>query len=721
VKDDDVHGAERDDDGDTFSLCMGFAGVPCASCGVVASAGPCPECGADVPAPVELGEATKVRREALLPIRDTAEETLAGFDGLSRGSIPITATAMLSGFVEAELFSGALEVSQLGRALEQFDLDDPAAVRGPVRELVEARLDAVARTLATCRELAWFAPQSPGDELQGIAVELGRKAARLLVAFLAALTAIDMQAAYDAQHEIQAELDGYAQEEAISELLDRLGEAPSGIDARVGHALARPGVYTDAFETVDLGRVFGAFSESGNAFSAVGRRAAQYFSFVLDADLSAEQETVASLLAIPLVGVVAAERPLIAHRLARTTYDLVHQAAEIDREAVADLVDETASEGAQVFTAHARLRAAFAAIKLSSNSDAESADELVAAAVEALGELVEVSWRLQARTLQKLDDIGTGRTPADDDQPLSAEEMHERFVTSRAPALREFAGALDAGALALVATETGRDDDGSAYERLEEASRRLVAGMAGVDAGYCLGIVGETLEVRTPAWLESGESVYATELLARMLFGAGGADLCEITPDGSHAIVAPLVAHMALDSTRLLTAVAGLRAVVAETERFSVTDVDGRVLVEVTADALRAAQEGPEPIRDLALVACFYDALVARGEAPDAAVLDLAATQLVVTILPALQAIGDAPWDPAEYRRLAARLSYVNDFVGRQHLHVKAVRRLGDRLARASASASMAAHGDLAAATRLLPQLSGLGAWAMSHSKWPPI
>lgn len=164
-----------------------------------------------------------------------------------------------------------------------------------------------------------------------------------------------------------------------------------------------------------------------------------------------------------------------------------------------------------------------------------------------------------------------------------------------------------------------------------------------------------------------------------------------------------------------------MRAIVTETERFSVTDPDGHVLVEVTAEALWAAEVGPEAMRDLALVACFYDALVARGEASEAAVLTLAATQLVATILPAIQAIGEAPWDAAEYRRLAARIKYVNDFVRRGRVPTRPVRRLGERLARASASASMAAHGDLPAATRLLEQLSGLGNWAMTHSRWPPI
>jgi hypothetical protein len=722
VADDQQHEADGNDDGEnSFSLGMGFAAAACPGCGLVTGAGPCPDCGTEVPAPEELNEATQARRDVLLPIREAAEELLAGFDALPRGTIPITATAMLSGFVEAELFFRALEVSGLGRELEQFDLDDPEAIRGPVRELFEARLQTVTRTLEACRELAGFAPQTPGDELQEIAYELGRKAARLLIAFLAALSAIDLQAAYDAQQEIQAELDDYARLDGLSMLLDRLAEAPSGVDARVGHALARPGVYTDAFETVDLGRVFGAFSESGNAYLAVGRRAAQYFSFILDAELSAEQEAAAVLLAIPLVGVVAAERPLIAHRLASMTYDLFHEAAEINREGVADLVDATATEGAQVFAALAQLRAAFAAIEHSAESDTKAADELASSALEAFSNLVEVTWRLQARTLQKLNDVRSGRSAATTEVELSVEDIHERLAASRAPALREFAAGLDSGVLAAAPPKGDAAEEESAYERLEEASQRLLAAMAGVDAGYCLGIVGETLEVRTPAWMERGGAVYATELLARTLFGAAGAELREITADGSRAVVAPLRADAELDPTRLLTAIAGLRAIVTETEWFSITDVDGTVLVEVSADTLRAAQDEPEPMRDLALVACFYDGLVARGETPEAAVLTLAATQLVATILPAIQAIGDAPWDAAEYRRLAARINYVNDFLRGKRVPTKPVRRLGERLARASASASMASHGDLPAATRLLQQLSRLGNWAMSHSRWPPI
>ena len=163
---------------DEFSLRISFAALACPDCGQFAASGPCPDCGAEVPATEELGEGTRVRRDVLLPIRGAAEGVFTEFEELRRGGIPITAAAMLSGFVEAALFSSALEVTHLGHELGQFDLDDPGAIGGPVLDLLRGRLGAVERALGACRELAAFAPERPGDELQEVAFELGRKAAR---------------------------------------------------------------------------------------------------------------------------------------------------------------------------------------------------------------------------------------------------------------------------------------------------------------------------------------------------------------------------------------------------------------------------------------------------------------------------------------------------------------------------------------------------------------
>jgi hypothetical protein len=152
-----------------------------------------------------------------------------------------------------------------------------------------------------------------------------------------------------------------------------------------------------------------------------------------------------------------------------------------------------------------------------------------------------------------------------------------------------------------------------------------------------------------------------------------------------------------------------------------VKDVEGGVLVDVGSETLRHAQEAPEAMRDLAVVACFYEVLLERGEEPEEAVLALAATQLVVTILPSMRVIVDAPWDQGEYSRLEARLNYVHKFVRDTRVRAKGTRKIADRLARAAAAAAMAYRGDVAARARLFQQLSPLGNWSMSRSKWPPI
>jgi hypothetical protein len=715
------HEIATDDDGDdTISLRLGFAGTTCPGCGLVVGGGTCPTCGKEVSAPDELSEATLVRRETFLSLRDTAEELLAGFDDLPRGTIPITATAMLSGFVEAKLFAEALEVVDLGHKLGEFDLDDPAAIRGPVLEVVQTRVEAVRRVLEACREIAGFAPQSPGDELQGIAYKVGRKATRLLGAFLAALTAIDPDAAMEAQAELQRELDRYAEAEVLSELLTRLQDEPSDIDTRLSHALARPGVYSDTFGTVDLGRVFGAFSDSGGAFLAVGRRAVQYFSFVLEHEPTPEQETNGSmLLAIPLVSVVTADRPLIAHRLARLTHDLIHDAVEIDRQAVTELVDKTATEGPAVLSAQLRLQAAYAGLE-HARSTGEEVEDVAVAATDAFGDLLEVTWRLQAMTLWRLHGIRIGRTSSIADDP-SNEDLRQELSASSTPALQVFADALDFESLAVDLAGLDSDPEHDPLEAVQEASNRLLSAMAGVDAGYCLGIVAETLDVSTPAWIDEAGGSHAIGFIGATLFGSVGARLQEFSDDGSRFVVAPIRDEAPLDSARLLTAVAGLPAILPAVERFSVLDPEGVVLIDVGAMTLTAAQDAPERLRDLAIVSCFYEAVLAQGETTDQAVLSLAATQLVATTLPAMRALIAVPWDKDEFSLVAERLGYVRMFVSDKKLPDRAVRRLERRLAQASAAAQMASHGDPAAASRLVKQLPRLASWAVSHSKWPPI
>jgi hypothetical protein len=168
-------------------------------------------------------------------------------------------------------------------------------------------------------------------------------------------------------------------------------------------------------------------------------------------------------------------------------------------------------------------------------------------------------------------------------------------------------------------------------DELETAAKRLLSALAGVEAGYCAGIVAETLQVRTPGWMHAADAQYAVELMARILLGGVGVELQEIGPDGSEIVVAPMRQDRQIDPARLMTAVAGLRILVPDTAQFVVTSQDNEVLISVDAAALRAAQEGAESTRDLAVTACFYTSRVARGDDRNQALLGIAATQLVLT------------------------------------------------------------------------------------------
>ena len=362
------------------------------------------------------------------------------------------------------------------------------------------------------------------------------------------------------------------------------------------------------------------------------------------------------------------------------------------------------------------MRTAFAELERTAQSQLEPPDS-ASCVIQAFDELVESSWRLQASALHALDNILCGRPVASSNPNAPISEIQARLEEARSSAPREFASLL--GVEALAARPSGLTDQ--EFGGFEEAAMRLLAGMAGVDAGYCLGIVVETLKVRPPTWMTGGQVPYATELLARMLFGAAGAEVREIASDGRRIVVAPLRAEAQFDPLRLLTAIASLAPTLRGTERFSVYDTAGDLLIEASAAALRAAQEGPETTSDLALVACFYDALVARGEARDAAVSKLAATQLIVTVLPAIASIDDLGWTSHDYLRLATRLGYVNEFVNRHRLPTKTLRRLGERLSRAVASATVASQGDRTASARLRHQLPGLRDWAANNSDWPPF
>ncbi len=350
--------AEAADEGDHFEFGLGFAAGECSACGTVAEPGTCPKCSGDVPAPHGLNEATTARRETLVSLRAEAEAALEALDDLPEPQIPIAPTVLLSGFREADLFTRVLDVIGLGRELARLDLDDPEVIRGPLLTAVRQRLEVVEAIVSVCHDISLFRAAPPADRLPGIATGLARQAARLLIAFSAALTAVDLDAARDAQTAIQAELEGVPSAEQLEEVLGELRDIATGTDQRVGVALARESSFTDAYGAIDLARVFWAYRGAGDPFLAVGRRAAKYFEPLLSVELDVEDIPHAALLALPLLQVVAMDHPLVAHRLTRETHELFRAAVAADRDAVDAVRRDLATRGDALLAAHERSRTA---------------------------------------------------------------------------------------------------------------------------------------------------------------------------------------------------------------------------------------------------------------------------------------------------------------------------------------------------------------------------
>jgi hypothetical protein len=681
---------EEIDDGDEFEFGMGFAAAACPACDMVAEPGECPNCGGDVPAPDELNEATTARRETLLLLRAQAELVLEGLHDLPEPRIPIASTVLLSGFLEAELFDRVLSIVSLGRELAQFDLDDEDTIRGPLRDAAEQRVTVAKNIGSACHDISLFQATAPADRLPEIAADLGRQGARLLVAFLAALTAVDLGAAREAQAAIQAELNSVPTGAQLSEVLGELDGMAAGIDQRIGVALAREGPFTDPYGAIDLARVLWAFRDAGDPLLAVGRRAAQYFQPLVAADLDKDDGPQTVLLALPLLQVVAMDHPLLAHRMVRETHELFALAAAVDRDALDAVRRDLAARGDALLAAHERTRAA--ALELAASDvelDASLLDRLLALYRDACDDL----WEPYAGVLDQMTTIaGASLAPA-----------QATFRAAVKPTLRE----PSAGFTWVMVDEEVHvlhEDSGQSWSIDDYASEidRVLSAVAGTDAGCCLGILSENLVTPDEPVGRAGRS-----LLVQTLVGPAGATLVDMADDASEITVAPL--SDGYDVQRLISATAGLVAAFPGTEHFTVRDERGSSIVEMTAATMRRAQEASYVLRDLAVVAACHESRVARGESAAMVTRHLAAVQTYVAATAALRAFAEPSLRTLAHIELAEQLGFISTYARRN-----GERKLAERIGRARASSAIAARGDWAAHRRAVDQLTALASWALS-------
>lgn len=99
------------------------------------------------------------------------------------------------------------------------------------------------------------------------------------------------------------------------------------IDARIALVIGKEGPYTDEFGFIHPGRVFGAFAEEEHSYRRLAEKARSYFVHLLPAEIP---DAGAALLILPAVTIASLDRPLLAHRCARETAQLLAAAAAAD-------------------------------------------------------------------------------------------------------------------------------------------------------------------------------------------------------------------------------------------------------------------------------------------------------------------------------------------------------------------------------------------------------
>ena len=119
-----------------------------------------------------------------------------------------------------------------------------------------------------------------------------------------------------------------------------------------------------------------------------------------------------SFLVLPAIGLAALDRPLAAHRIARSTYELLEAASDAEPEQVQQLVDRTIAEGQLVFEALEQIRRGFTLLAAGQAAGVADDGAILKTVMEAYKELAETSFRTYGWLVVDLDRIKRGEAPS---------------------------------------------------------------------------------------------------------------------------------------------------------------------------------------------------------------------------------------------------------------------------------------------------------------------
>lgn len=713
-----------------FAIELQFMAECCPQCGEAREPGPCPECGVEVGESQEVGEIARTRATALAAVDARLRELIPRFEELPTGNIVVSNDQFATAMSDAKIFVQIAAMTRVADELEGLDVNDPATIGGELRRRMSARVERVETLLETCEDLALFDPQGPAKELRRVAADVGRYGAEVTRAFVAMLVAETIGAVREAEAEAQRLISNIPHGDRIESLSEEMKDwVLPDLDARAALVLGRAGSYGDEYGFLDVGAIFGAFSDEKKPFEKLASCARRYFSHLIG-DGAAQDVAMESLLILPAIELASLDRPLAAHRVARSIYELLGTVRQSSPEEVQRLVDRTVAEGPLVFQAVEQIKRGVKLLAAGQAAGVADEGAVLKTVMDAYKELAETSFRTYGRLVTDLDRVRGGKAPSAGTTPPMLHSLTEQLQGSREPAAKRLGDCCDTALRNACGHAEYRWDAGTeevddmrtdrrwSVEELEASVAAMASGIAGADAGYTCFLASGHAEMRPPAWAKEGQAGALAGIVAEATFGAHGFRVAEVR-DGGLTVV--IEAGDVIDKIGLMSVLGGMTLFAKGEDVVQVLDVTGGTVVEVASAAFREAAEAPTQFKDLAILAPFLSNDLRTGDPRRAALewVTVGASQVLTTALSESQKTGV---DVASMLRAADRFGYVVDFARAHEPEPdEELRGLMKRLKRCRSFCFAAARGDEAAAQGFAGELESLNGWIAARGiVWPP-
>jgi hypothetical protein len=711
-----------------LSIKLPFAAAVCPTCDEARLPGVCPECGTEIPQVDEIHVALAARKSALGELAREASELLDDFEAPTQPEISVGPDQFVACVEDLDLVIRAAEMAGLWSELAGLDFEDSKTIGGTARRAVAEYLARVRELREDAWELARFEVSGPGAQLRDEAIAAGRWGAEIVDVLLRALVADNPGDAQQAAVALQQQLDGFSFIDRL-EALAAEAEKSAELDdnARIARVVGRTGKYVDEFGHLDVRSVLAVYADHEAPLEELARSASNYLAGVVELPV-VRGDGGHALLILPAVMLATLDRPLLAHRAARLTYDLLERAWDLDPDAVRAIVTRATDETPRILAAGSRVQQSF---RLLAQVDDEAIEDavMVATGLTAYQDVAESAYRMLGHMVLDLDRVAGGRrpSPATADAPMLG-ALTDELLASEDPAARELGAACDSALRNAVAhaqyqwdpqAEAVHDlktDEAWDMGRLQGAMHDLIGAVTGADASWACFVAVREIDV-SPSWAADGSSPEANDLIAALGFSPRGFDVRGVKDDGATVVIGP---PDVIDPSRLVPGLAGMALHAPDALCYRVKSaVDGAILLEIDGAAMwRAIKADPE-VEDLAIVETTVSAMVANGRDPTDAVEEIAILEAKVIAVTAMQALA-ADFGPSALSTLRRRLAHLRELVATAPHKRRELNKLRDKLTRIEATTGSAAI-ESVARERLVDQLMGLFKWADGRGvNWPP-